>query len=545
VASKTKYIFITGGVLSSLGKGIASASLGLLLKQRGFSVTVMKFDPYINIDPGTMNPYQHGEVYVTDDGAETDLDLGHYERFLDVSMQRSNNATAGQVYQYVIQKERKGGYLGKTVQVIPHITDEIKRRMKTFDGEFDFVLIETGGTVGDIESQPFLEAARQLCWELGTQNTLNIHLTYIPYIRSAGELKTKPTQHSVKVLMEFGIRPDVLLCRTEHKLSREMKSKIALFCNVEENAVIEALDAETIYEVPMMFAKRGLDEIVLKKLGMKIPEQDNDTWVKFVNRIKNPKNEVKIGLVGKYTEYQDSYKSILEGFIHAGAINNTRVNVEWHNAEEVTPENVKQLLGHLDGLLVAPGFGGRGIEGKIEAIRFVRENNIPFFGICLGMQCSVIEFARHVAGLKEANSGEFVKNSQNVIDLLPEQRNVTDKGGTMRLGTYPCKLLKGSKAHEAYKSEMIEERHRHRYELNNDFREILERNGLVLSGTSPDGRLAEIVEVPEHPWFVGVQFHPELKSRAVSGHPLFIAFIKAALKHRKSSLSSLGETHVL
>ncbi len=529
---KTKYIFITGGVLSSLGKGIASASLGLLLKRRGLSVTVMKFDPYINIDPGTMSPHQHGEVYVTDDGAETDLDLGHYERFLDISNTRNNSASAGQVYFEVIQRERRGHYLGKTVQVIPHITDEIKRRMTTFDKQVDVVLIEIGGTVGDIESLPFLEAVRQICLERGGRNTLNIHLTYVPYIKSAGELKTKPTQHSVKVLMEVGIRPDILLCRTEHKLSKDVRSKIGLFCNVEEDSVIEALDAETIYEVPLSFAKRSLDDIVLRKLHIKTPDLELETWTKFVNRIKNPKHEVTIGLVGKYTQVQDSYKSISEAFIHAGAINNTKVHVRWLDSEHITTENVAEQLNGLDGVLVAPGFGSRGIEGKLHALKLIRENGIPFFGICLGMQCAVIEFARNVCGIADANSREFKKTKNNVIDLMPDQRNITDKGGTMRLGAYPCILKKGTHAAAAYGSEYISERHRHRYEVNNTYRRVLEENGMILSGLSPDTTLVEMIELPNHPWFVGVQFHPELKSRAVSGHPLFIAFIKAALARK-------------
>lgn len=535
-SGKTKFIFITGGVLSSLGKGIASASLGLLLKSRGYTVTVQKFDPYINVDPGTMNPLQHGEVYVTDDGAETDLDLGHYERFLDVSMTRQNNSTTGQVYFDVIQKERKGHYLGKTVQVVPHITDEIKRRMTFFDRHVDFVLIEIGGTVGDIESQPYLEAARQMALERGHRNCINIHLTYVPYIHTAGELKTKPTQHSVKELMEFGIVPDILLCRTEHKLTKEMRAKIGLFCNVAEEAVIEALDAETIYEVPMMFAKRGLDEIVLKKLNIKAPARDLDTWTKFVSRLKNPKHEITIALVGKYIAYKDSYKSISEAFIHAGAINNCKVNVRWIDSELLNSHNVADSLKDVDGVLVAPGFGSRGIEGKICAVKYVRENHIPFFGICLGMQCAVIEFARHVCGISEANSAEFKKNRYTVIDLMPDQRAITDKGGTMRLGAYPCVLEKNTKAYAAYKSELMYERHRHRYELNNEFRDTLQQHGLILSGVSPDRRLVEIVELAEHPWFVGVQFHPELKSRAVTGHPLFISFIKAACKHNRSRL---------
>lgn len=527
----SKYIFITGGVLSSLGKGIASSSIGLLLRQRGFSVTIQKLDPYINVDPGTMNPYQHGEVFVTDDGTESDLDLGHYERYLDVNMTRQNTATAGQVYFDVITRERQGAYLGKTVQVIPHITDEIKARMRAFDGKFDIIIIEIGGTVGDIESLPFLEACRQLRREVGKGNALDIHLTYVPYIKSAGELKTKPTQHSVKTLMEFGITPDLLLCRAEMKLDKDIRQKIALFCNVEERSVIEAIDAETIYEVPMMFAKHKLDEIVCEKLNLKRSVLNLDTWSRFVHRIKFPKHELTIGLVGKYVKYPDSYKSILEAFVHAGAINNAKVKIKWVDSEKITKSNVRSLIGKLDGILVAPGFGSRGIEGKIAAIEYVRKNNIPFFGICLGMQCAVIEFARNVAGLPLANSSEIKKNDYSVIDLLPEQRKVTAKGGTMRLGAYPCKLEPKSKAMAAYKSEKISERHRHRYEFNNDFRDVLTKAGLRVSGTSPDRNLVEVIELSNHPWFVGVQFHPELKSRAVTGHPLFVEFVKAALAH--------------
>jgi len=536
VPKTSKYIFITGGVLSSLGKGIASSSIGLLLKQRGLRVTVQKYDPYINVDPGTMNPYQHGEVYVTDDGAEADLDLGHYERYLDVNMTKSNNATAGQVYNEVIQRERRGEYLGKTVQVIPHITDEIKRRMRAYDGVFDVIIIEIGGTVGDIESLPFLEACRQLHLELGRANSLNVHLTYVPYIRSAGELKTKPTQHSVKTLMEFGIMPDILLCRAEQKLGREIRSKIGLFCNVEERSVIEALDAETIYEVPQNFAKRDLDKIICEKLGLKTKALNLDTWTRFTNRIKHPRTSVTIALVGKYVKYKDSYKSIGEALIHAGAINNTHVDVRWVDSELVTNENVHEALADVHGILVAPGFGSRGIDGKLAAIRYVREQSIPFFGICLGMQCAVIEFARNVAGMADATSAEFKKTRHNVIDLMPDQQGITDKGGTMRLGAYPCEILdKKSNAFKAYKSNTISERHRHRYEFNNVYRDTLSGAGLTISGTSPDGRLVEIVEVVNHPWFVGVQFHPELKSRAVTGHPLFIAFVKAALKHTSQS----------
>lgn len=533
----TKYIFITGGVLSSLGKGIASSSLGYLLKQRGYKVTIMKFDPYINVDPGTMNPFQHGEVFVTDDGAETDLDLGHYERFLGCSLSRKNNTTTGQVYFEVITKERKGHYLGKTVQVIPHITNEIKRRMTIYEGEYDFILIEIGGTVGDIESLPFLEAQRQMWLERGPQNVLNIHLTYVPYIKSAGELKTKPTQHSVKTLMEYGIRPDILLCRTEHKLSKEIRQKIGLFCNVEENSVIEVIDVEsTIYEVPLLFAKRELEQIVLQKMGLPLNELELDTWKRFVERIKNPKYFVNVGLVGKYTKYTDSYKSIIEAFIHAGSVNNCKVNIELINSEEITENNIEEKIGHLDGILVGPGFGYRGIEGKITAIKYARINKIPFFGICLGMQCSVIEFARNVCGLPFATSGEFESNDFCVIDLMEEQKNIKEKGGTMRLGAYPCVLDENSLAFKAYGQKEISERHRHRYELNNKFRPLLEEHGMKMSGTSPDGNLVEIIELPEHPWFLGVQFHPELKSRAVTGHPLFISFIKAALNIRNKKI---------
>lgn len=534
---ETRYIFITGGVLSSLGKGIASASIGLLLKQSSYSVTIMKLDPYINVDPGTMNPFQHGEVFVTDDGAETDLDLGHYERFLSHSLNKKNNTTTGQVYFEVITKERKGHYLGKTVQVIPHITDEIKKRVKAFDGKYDFVLVEIGGTVGDIESLPFLESQRQMNLELGTYRCMNIHLTYVPYIKSAGEVKTKPTQHSVKTLMEFGIKPEILLCRTENKLSKEVKNKIALFCNVAEESVFDVVDADhTIYEVPLMFARKEFTETILRRMNLEVRTPDIDEWQKFVNRIKKPANEVTVALVGKYTKYRDSYKSILEAFIHAGSINNTRVNVELVNSEELNGDNVAEILQKVDGVLVGPGFGNRGIEGKISAIKFIRENNIPFFGICLGMQVAVIEFARNVCGLPEANSSEFEKNDFNVIDLMDDQKKIKEKGGTMRLGAYPCVIKKGSKAELAYKELEISERHRHRYELNNQFRNTLSENGLIMSGHSPDGNLVEIVELKNHPWFVGVQFHPELKSRAVTGHPLFINFIKASLNYKNNKL---------
>lgn len=538
-SKQTKYIFITGGVLSSLGKGISSASLGLLLKRRGFKVTIMKLDPYINVDPGTMNPFQHGEVYVTDDGAETDLDLGHYERFIAQSLGKKNNTTTGQVYFTVIQKERQGKYLGKTVQVIPHITNEIKKRIKVYDGEYDFVLVEIGGTVGDIESQPFLEAIRQFTLERGPKNCMNILLTYVPYIKAAGELKTKPTQHSVKTLMEFGIFPDILLCRTEYKLSKDEREKIALFCNVSIEAVIDAMDVDTtIYEVPLLYAKSKVTEYILSRMDLPINPLDIDTWSKFVNRIKHPKYEVNIALVGKYTKYRDSYKSILEAFIHAGSINNSKVNVDLINAESLNDENISEELKGYDGILVGPGFGSRGIEGKITAIKYVRENNIPFFGICLGLQCAIIEFARDVCGLENANSTEFDKSTPHpVIDLMETQKTIKDKGGTMRLGAYPCVLNNKTKAYKAYKEVRISERHRHRFEVNNEYRDVLEKNGFILSGLSPDGELVEIAELENHPWFIGTQFHPELKSRAVTGQPLFISFIKAALSIHKQKES--------
>jgi CTP synthase len=529
----TKYLFITGGVLSSLGKGIASASIGFLLKSRGYSVSIMKLDPYINVDPGTMSPTQHGEVYVTDDGAETDLDLGHYERFLDETLNQNNNTTTGQVYYSVISKERKGQYLGKTVQVIPHITDEIKSRMKSFHGERDFVLIEIGGTVGDIESLPFLEAQRQMNHDLGVGNYLNIHLTYVPYIEAAKEVKTKPTQHSVKELMEYGIRPDILLCRCAVSLTKEIREKIALFCNVDFESVFEAINASTIYEVPLLFSKKKITDNILDKVNLPKTELDISTWTKFVKKINNPKHSVEIALVGKYTNHEDSYKSIIEAFIHAGSINNCKVNVTMISSEKVHNEGVDQFK-DFDGVLIAPGFGYRGIEGKIDAIKYFRESKIPYFGICLGMQCAVIEFARNVCGIEDANSGEFIKSGNKVIDLMDSQKDVKDKGGTMRLGSYPCELDENSKAFSAYGEKMINERHRHRYELNNEYRETLLKNGLKLSGVSPDGELVEIIEIEDHPWFVGVQFHPELKSRAVTGHPLFIDFIKAALENKKN-----------
>ena len=535
-----KYIFVTGGVVSSLGKGIASASLGLLLKSRGLRVTVQKFDPYINVDPGTMNPFQHGEVYVTDDGAETDLDLGHYERFLDINTSRQNNSTTGQIYYEVISKERRGDYLGATVQVIPHITDEIKRRISQLgaSGKYDVIITEVGGTVGDIESLPFLEAIRQLTLHIGRRNALNIHVTLVPYIKSAGELKTKPTQHSVKTLLEIGVQPDILICRTEKRLSKEMREKIALFCNVEAQSVIEGRDVDTIYEIPLMFEKEGLDRIVIDKLNLKCGKPDLRHWSRTVNRIKNPSGTVTIGVVGKYTDLKDAYKSINESFIHAGADNDVTVELKWIRAEDLDATNLEEYLGEVSGLLVPGGFGERGVEGKIKAIGYVREHKIPFFGICLGLQCAIIEFARNVCGLKGANSTEFRKTKYNVIDLMFDQRGVKNLGGTMRLGAYPCIVQKKTKAHLAYKKELIYERHRHRYEVNNKFRKKLAESGMVFSGLSPDSSLVEIIELPSHPWFVAGQFHPELKSRLLNPHPLFRDFVKAAVKHEKEKTAS-------
>ena len=535
-----KFIFVTGGVVSSLGKGIASASLGLLLKSRGLRVTVQKFDPYINVDPGTMNPFQHGEVYVTDDGAESDLDLGHYERFLDTSMSRQNNSTTGQVYYEVISRERRGDYLGATVQVIPHITDEIRKRIGQLgvSGKYDVIITEVGGTVGDIESLPFLEAIRQFTLHIGRRNALNIHVTLVPYIKSAGELKTKPTQHSVKTLLEIGVQPDILICRTERRLSKEMKEKIALFCNVESQSVIEGRDVETIYEIPLMFEKEGLDSIVIEKLNLKCGKSDLRQWSRAVNRIKNPSDHVTIGVVGKYTDLKDAYKSINEAFIHAGAENDVAVELKWIRAEDLDGTNLDEYLGDISGLLIPGGFGERGVEGKIKAIGYVREHGVPFFGICLGLQCAIIEFARNVCGMKGANSTEFRKTKYNVIDLMIDQRGVKNLGGTMRLGAYPCIVQKKTKAHQAYKKELIYERHRHRYEVNNKFRKKLSESGMVFSGLSPDNSLVEIIELPSHPWFVAGQFHPELKSRLLSPHPLFRDFVKAAVKYQEEKLKS-------
>lgn len=537
MSSTAKYIFVTGGVTSSLGKGIIAASLANLLQARGFKVTIQKFDPYINIDPGTLNPYEHGECYVTDDGAETDLDLGHYERFLNVRTSQANNVTTGRIYNNVITKERKGEYLGKTVQVVPHITDEIKRNIYLLgeSGEYDFIITEIGGCVGDIESLPFIEAVRQVKWDLGPNNSIVIHLTLIPYLRAAKELKTKPTQHSVKELLEAGIQPDILACRTEMPLPPEIRKKLALFCNVHINSVIEAMDADTIYDVPILMRKEKLDERVLSKLKVTSKEEPNlDQWKMFLSKLKNPVNEVNVGIVGKYVSLPDSYKSIAESFVHAGAQNDCKVNVKWISSEDITKESVKDILEGLDGVLVAPGFGERGLEGKIEAIRFVRENKIPFFGICLGMQCAVVEFSRHVLGLDASSTELNPKTKHPVIDMMEEQKKITMKGGTMRLGAYTCKLKKGSKAQAAYGETTIEERHRHRYEFNNKYLEQIEEAGLKAVGINPDSSLVEVVELKDHPWFVGVQYHPELRSTVLNPHPLFVKFVEASLEHKKS-----------
>jgi len=532
---RVKYIFVTGGVVSSLGKGITSASLGLLLKSRGFKVTIQKFDPYINVDPGTMSPFQHGEVYVTDDGAETDLDLGHYERFLDINTTKNNNTTTGQVYFEVITKERRGDYLGATVQVIPHITDEIKRRMTYLgnSGDYDIVISEIGGTVGDIESQPFLEAMRQIMLNYGRKNSLNVHVTLVPYIAASGEVKTKPTQHSVKSLLELGVQPDILVCRSEKRLSKELKSKIALFCNVQSNEVISAYDTSSIYEVPLVLSREKLDELILTKLNLKLNKPKLDDWEELVESIKKPLDDVNIGICGKYVDLTDAYKSISEAFIHAGAENKLNVKLHWLQAEDFETENPAELMKNIHGLLVPGGFGERGIEGKVKAIQYVRENKIPFFGICLGLQCAVIEFARNVCGLSHANSTEFKKTKQNVIDLMIDQRKIKEMGGTMRLGAYPCIVSKKTKAHQAYNAEFISERHRHRYELNNKFRKVLQENGMFFSGLSPDQSLVEIIELEDHPWFLGCQFHPELKSRATIAHPLFREFVEASYQHKE------------
>ena len=535
----SQYIFVTGGVTSSLGKGLISASLAKLLQSRGFSVTIQKFDPYINIDPGTLNPYEHGECFVTDDGAETDLDLGHYERFLNIPTSQANNVTTGKIYHHVITQERKGAYLGKTVQVVPHITDEIKRRLLLLGqtGQYDIVITEIGGCVGDIESLPFIESVRQLRWELPAHDSVVIHLTLLPYLKAAGELKTKPTQHSVKALSEAGVQPDILVCRSEHPIPAEMRKKIALFCNVKINSVIESLDAETIYDVPLLMRKERLDERVIKHLRLTAKQDLNlDSWKEFLGRLKNPTEEVNIALVGKYVELPDAYKSIIESFIHAGAHNECKVQLTTIQSEHLNAENVHHHLHNLDGVLVAPGFGPRGFEGKLEAIRYVRENRIPFLGICLGMQCAVVEFARNVMGLKDAASTEMNPDTPYpVIGLMESQKEVTEKGGTMRLGAYICDLKKGTRAHAIYGKSRITERHRHRYEFNNDYLAQMEEHGLIASGINPETNLVEIVELQHHPWFVAGQFHPELKSTVQNPHPLFVKFVKAAIHHQKTN----------
>lgn len=527
----TKYIFVTGGVSSSLGKGIISASLAKLLQARGYSVTIQKLDPYINIDPGTLNPYEHGECYVTDDGAETDLDLGHYERFLNVRTSQANNVTTGRIYQSVIDKERRGDYLGKTVQIIPHITDEIKRRVKILGNKYkhDFVITEIGGTVGDIESLPYIEAVRQLKWDM-PGNSLVIHLTLVPYLAASGELKTKPTQHSVKLLLENGIQPDILVLRTEHVLTNDIRSKVARFCNVDIKSVIQSIDASTIYEVPILMGEENLDVEVLGKLGMKVEDKPQlEQWKTFLAKRRKAKEVVNIALVGKYIELHDAYKSIVESFEHAGAANEVKVVIKWIDAEKVTEKTDADLFAEVKGILVAPGFGLRGVEGKVQAVKYARENRIPFLGICLGMQCAVIEFARNVLKLKDAHSTEMRPTTTvPVIDLMEEQKSITNMGGTMRLGSYPCKLKKSSKAKTAYGSELINERHRHRYEYNNIYLEQFEKSGMFASGINPDSNLVEIIELKEHPWFVGVQFHPEYRSTVINPHPLFVDFVKAA-----------------
>jgi len=533
----TKYVFVTGGVTSSLGKGIISASLGRLLQARGYQVTIQKLDPYINVDPGTLNPYEHGECYVTDDGAETDLDLGHYERFLDIQTSQANNVTTGRIYQSVINKERRGDYLGKTVQVIPHITDEIKRRITLLGrkGEYDIIITEIGGTVGDIESLPYIEAVRQLRWDLGNENTVFIHLTLVPYLSASRELKTKPTQHSVKVLLENGIQPDVLVLRTEHELTKDLRKKVALFCNVELDGVIQSIDVSTIYEVPLLMRDEGLDVQVLKHLNISakaLPDLKN--WNEFIKRLKNSKKEINIGLVGKYVELYDSYKSIIESLTHAGAMHQVKLDVTFIHSEMITPDNVTEKLKGFHGILVAPGFGDRGVNGKILSAKYARENKVPFLGICLGLQCAVIEFARNVLGFDDAHSTEMTNITKYpVIDLMEEQKGVTEKGGTMRLGGYACSLKKGSKVQKVYATEMVRERHRHRYEFNNDFLEAFEKGGMISTGINPESGLVEIMEQTDHPWFVGTQFHPEYRSTVLNPHPLFIAFIKAAEENLK------------
>ena len=542
MSSKTKYIFVTGGVTSSLGKGIISASLAKLLQARGLSVTIQKLDPYINVDPGTLNPYEHGECYVTDDGAETDLDLGHYERFLNVNTSQDNNVTTGKIYQSVINRERRGDYLGKTVQVIPHITNEIKDHIIQLgkDDTYDVVITEIGGTVGDIESLPFIESIRQLKWDLPGK-VLFVHLTLIPYLSTSGELKTKPTQHSVKTLLEYGIQPDILVCRTEHHLDSDLRKKIALFCNVEQKCVIESIDAKTIYEVPLLMKEEKLDEVVCEKLSLQGKEHyELKKWNQFLNHLSKPEHTTEIALIGKYVELKDSYISIAESLIHAGAENKTRVNIHWIHSSEMEGENINNQLSKMDGIIVAPGFGSRAVEGKINAVKFARENQVPFLGICLGMQCAVIEFARNVIGFKEAHSTEI--NSETpypVISMMEEQKELKNLGGTMRLGAYDCHVEKDSLLHKVYENDVISERHRHRYEFNNKYVRDFEENGIVFSGKNKANNLMETIEIPNHPWFVGVQYHPEYKSRVVNPHPLFISFIKATLTHQNNAVDSL------
>ena len=538
MSNSTKYVFVTGGVTSSLGKGIISASLAKLLQARGYSTTIQKLDPYINIDPGTLNPYEHGECFVTDDGAETDLDLGHYERFLNVPTSQANNVTTGRIYQSVIDKERRGEFLGKTVQVIPHITNEIKERIQILgnQGKYDIVITEIGGTVGDIESLPYVEAVRQMMWEL-ENDCIVIHLTLVPYLSAAGELKTKPTQHSVKQLLELGVQPDILCCRTEHELDLNLRRKIAQFCNVSMNAVIESRDADSIYDVPILMQAEELDKVVLEKLGLptkSVPKLDN--WKNFLSTLKSPSSEITIGLIGKYVELKDSYKSISEAFIHAGVANQAKVTVKWIHSEKINHKNIDAELKGLDGILVAPGFGSRGILGKIETVKYARENKVPFLGICLGMQCAVIEYARNVLGWQEAHTTEIVEDCKfPVINLMSEQKNIEDMGGTMRLGAYKCLLTPGSNISKAYGTDKISERHRHRYEFNNEFLSEFEKNGLKATGKNPETGLVEVVELSDHPWFVGVQFHPEYKSTVDNPHPLFVAFLSAALENNQSN----------
>ncbi|MEE8403777.1 MAG: CTP synthase [candidate division Zixibacteria bacterium] len=539
---KAKYIFVTGGVVSSLGKGIAASSIGLLLQKRGIKVGIMKFDPYLNVDPGTMNPFQHGEVFVTDDGSETDLDIGHYERFLNQSLSKHNNITTGQVYNTIISRERRGDYLGATVQVIPHVTEEIKERIRRLENSEDHpevIIAEIGGTVGDIESLPFLEAIRQLAQERGPANTLFIHVTLVPYITTAGEFKTKPTQHSVRELREIGIQPNVLLCRSHEPISEELRQKISLFCSVPTSSVITAEDVPSIYEVPMNFRRQKLDDIICEHFGWEIPEPDLAAWEEMVSKINNPEHHLKIAVCGKYVTLKDAYKSIMEAFVHAGVESNAAVELVWVSSEEIKKEGARKFLKDVDGLLIPGGFGERGVEGKIEAIHYVRENNIPFFGICLGMQCAVIEYARNICGLTDAHSFEFYRDLKHpVIHLMADQEGVTELGGTMRLGAYPCLLEENTKVQKCYGTDEISERHRHRYEVNNVYRDMLTEKGMLLSGISPDKRLVEIIELSDHPWFVGVQFHPELKSRPTAPHPLFRDFVAAALEYQLKNINT-------